>query len=247
MSKMIAAILVGRKGSKGFPDKNLYKVLGQPLCFYPLKAALDCPEVGGVYVSTDDERIMQLGKDYGAEIIIRPDELCTDKALGTDVYLHAYNTIKGSNKDKDIELLVLLMCNAACITAGTISQGIRVLRANPDYDSAATVSKYNMWSPVRARKIGKDGLLHPFIPFDNYPADMLVNSDRDAQGDAWFADMGVSIVRPECLEHMERGMLPQKWMGRKIYPLAQWGGFDVDYEWQIPLLEYWLRNQGPKR
>ena len=38
---MIAAILFGRKGSLGFPGKNLYPVLDRPLCLYPLLAAVN--------------------------------------------------------------------------------------------------------------------------------------------------------------------------------------------------------------
>jgi hypothetical protein len=33
-------------------------------------------------------------------------------------------------------------------------------------------------------------------------------------------------------------------MGRRIHPIKQWGGLDVDYEWQIPLVEHWLRAHG---
>jgi hypothetical protein len=33
-------------------------------------------------------------------------------------------------------------------------------------------------------------------------------------------------------------------MGKKIYPLKQWGGCDIDYEWQVPQAEYWLRKHG---
>ena len=56
--------------------------------------------------------------------------------------------------------------------------------------------------------------------------------------------MGVSIIRPKNLEHLEDGLLPQKWMGRKIYPLKQWGGLDVDYEYQMPQVEFWLKKHG---
>jgi hypothetical protein len=101
-----------------------------------------------------------------------------------------------------------------------------------------------MWSPLRARKIGADGLLHPFVPFETFGDPATLNCDRDSQGDVWFADMGVSIVRPRCLEDLETGLLPQKWMGRKIYPLKQWGGCDVDFEWQIPGVQFWLQEQG---
>ena len=84
---MIIAILMGRKGSKAFPNKNLYKVLGKPLAYYPMKAAKDCVEIDKAYLSTDDEQLMKLAEENGLEVIQRPQELCTDKALGEDVYI----------------------------------------------------------------------------------------------------------------------------------------------------------------
>lgn len=242
---MIAALLLGRKGSIGFPGKNLYPVLGKPLMEYPLLAAMESKSVDKVFVSTDDERIMAIGKKHGAEIIIRPLELASKTALGEDAYVHGYRTIKtGLREGRLIEAMVLLFCNAATVTPELIDEGVSALRENPDYDSAVSVSKYNMWSPLRARRIAEDGLLHPFVPFETFGNPRTLNCDRDSQGDVWFADMGVSIVRPHCLENINDGLLPQKWMGQKIYPLKQWGGLDVDYEWQIPLVEYWLKKHG---
>ena len=241
---MNVAIIMGRKGSKGFADKNLYKVLGKPLAYYPMKAAMDCAEIDVVYLSTDDERLMDLAKENGVEVIVRPPELCSDGALGEDVYHHAYNTIKDLNKGQEIELIALLMCNAPTVVAKTISDGIKVLKDNPDFDSAVTTSRYNMWSPLRARKEDADGLLQPFVPFEVFGDPSKLSCDRDSQGDVWFADMGLSIIRPRCLDNMDDGLLPQKWMGQKIYPLKQWGGLDVDYEWQVPQVEFWLKEHG---
>ena len=240
---MIAALLIGREGSTGFPGKNTYPILGKPLMAYPLLAAKKAKTVDKVYVSTDSQKIKEIGLEYDAEIIDRPPELCTSEALGEDAYVHGYEVIRDSI-DEDVELMVLLHCNAATILPETIDEGIKVLRDNPKYDSAVTVSKYNMWSPIRARKIGDDGLLHPFVQFEVFGDPKTLNCDRDSQGDVLFADMSVSIVRPHCLENIEDGLLPQKWMGQHIYPLKQWGGCDVDYEWQIPQVEYWLKQHG---
>lgn len=240
---MIVALLLGREGSVGFPGKNIFPVLGRPLMEYPLLAAKHATLVDGVYISTDSEKIREIARKHGANIIDRPAHLCTKEALGEDAFVHGYNHIK-STTGKDIELIVLVFCNAPCVLAETIDKGIRILRENPEYDSAVTVSKYNMFSPVRARRIREDGLLHPFIPFENYPDGVRIDCDRDSQGDAWFADVCGMIVRPRCLENLNAGVLPQKWMGRKIYPLKQWGGLDVDFEWQIPQVEFWLRKHG---
>ena len=241
---MYIAIIIGRKNSKGFPGKNLYPVLGKPLSYYPMKAAKDSPEIDKIYLSTDDDRLMDLAERNNIEIIARPAELCTDDALGEDVFVHTYNAVKENNKGQNIEIVVLLMCNAATIDSKMISKGINILEDNPEYDSVVSVSKYNMWSPLRSRRIDKDGLLKPFVPFENFGDPETMDCDRDSQGDVWFADMGVSIVRAKCLENIKDGLLPQKWMGMKIYPLKQWGGCDVDYEWQIPQVEYWLHKHG---
>ena len=240
---MIPALLIGREGSVGFPGKNTYPVLGKPLMTYPLMAAKKAKHVDAVYISTDSSKIKAIGTEYGAEIIDRPPELCTKEALGEHAFVHGYQQIKLRSRSS-IEFIVLLFCNAPTILPETIDAGVEILRKHHEYDSAVTVSRYNMWSPLRARKIGEDGLLHPFVPFEVFGDPRTLNCDRDSQGDVWFADMSVSIVRPSCLEHLDDGLLPQKWMGRKIYPLKQWGGCDVDYEWQIPLIEFWLKKQG---
>ena len=102
-----------------------------------------------------------------------------------------------------------------------------------------------MWSPSRARKKGKDGFLEPFVPFDAFD-EKEITCDRDSQGEVFFADMGVSIVRPRCFADMESNLPPQKWMGTKILPIRNWGGLDMDYAWQIGMVEFWLREHGIK-
>ncbi|HET7568245.1 MAG TPA: hypothetical protein VFJ91_09660 [Gaiellaceae bacterium] len=243
---MIAALLLGRAGSTGFPGKNLYPVLGRPLVAYPLLAAREAESVDRVYVSTDSPEIAAIGADHGAELIERPPELASPEALGEDAFVHGYETIRDrlAAEGEELELVVLLFANAATITGELIDRGVETLRADPSLDSAVTVSRYNMWSPLRARRLEPDGTLQPFVPFETFGDPATLNCDRDSQGDVLFADMGVSIVRPHCLERLEEGLLPQKWMGRRIAPIESWGGCDVDYEWQIPGVEYWLRAHG---
>lgn len=210
---------------------------------YPLLAAMNSKYVDEVYVSTDSEKIKDVANNNGALIIDRPAYLCTKEALGEDVFVHGYQYIENKLK-KNVELVVLLFCNAPTVNAELIDNGIKILRDNPSYDSAVSVSCYNMWSPLRARKLDKEGLLKPFVSFEAFGDPKVLNCDRDSQGDVLFADMSVSIVRPRCLNNIASGLLPQRWMGQRIYPLKQSGGLDVDYEWQIPQAEYWLKTHG---
>ncbi|MBF0361120.1 MAG: cytidylyltransferase [Oligoflexia bacterium] len=248
---MIAALLIGREGSVGFPGKNVFNVLGRPLMSYPLLAAKHSKYVNKIYVSTDSIKIKDISRSLGAEVIDRPDYLCTKDALGEDAFKHGFEYIEDKCRtvNESLDLIVLLFCNAATFLAKHIDEGIEILKKDTEgcFDSAITISKYNMFSPVRARRITKIGSIRqmqPFIPFEYYinKLDTSVNCDRDAQGDVYFADVCVSVCRPHCLKNLSNGQLPQKWMGQNIAPIENWGGIDIDYEWQVPQVEYWLKK-----
>jgi hypothetical protein len=239
----VVALLLGRKGSTGLPGKNLRQVLGRPLVAYPLLAAQASAHVDRIFVSTDDPEIAAIGVAHGAEVIDRPPELCTPEALGEDAYRHGYGVIR-ERLGEEPEMLALLFANAPTVSGELIDRGVETLRADPTLDSAVTVSRYNMWSPLRARRLTPGGTLDPFVPFETFGDPATLNCDRDSQGDVLFADMGLSVVRPRCFHAMEDGLLPQRWMGRRIAPIESWGGCDVDYEWQLPGVEYWLCAHG---
>lgn len=238
--------MIGRAGSVGFPGKNTAPVLGRPLCAYPLMAARASKYVDRLFVSTDSPEIERVAREFGADAIERPAELATSQALGEHVFVHGYREIarRLAAEDNKVELMVLLFANGATITGELIDQGIERLRADPTLDSAVTTSVYNMWSPLRARRVGADGCLQPFVPFETFGDPKTLNCDRDSQGEVHFADMSVSVVRPRCLDDLDSGLLPQKWMGQRIAPIRSWGGCDVDYAWQLPMVEYWLRQHG---
>lgn len=235
---MIVALILGRGGSVGFPGKNIYPVLGRPLMEYAVLAALHTPEIDEVYVSTESNEIKAIARKAGAMVIDRPDYLCSNSAKHQDAMVHGFNYL--CEKGKEIDLIVLMQCNAPFILPKQLSEGIQMLREHLEYDSAATVSEYSMFNPGRARLIGENQMIHNFLP-----QAMLENgnNERDSQGKIYFTD-GTFIVRPHCLKHMERGMLPYQWMGQKSYAINNWGGLDVDADWQIPQVEFWLKAQG---
>jgi len=239
---MICSLILGRKGSVGFPGKNLYEIDGHPLAWYPMQAALKTPEIECNFISTDDPELMELGREVGFDLIERPDYLATSEALGDDAYKHGYEIIC-ETIGEDPELLVLMFCNAPTVTPSQISKGIQMLRDDNSVDSAVTVSRYNMYSPTRARKVDANGTLQPYIDFEHHPELENINCDRDSQGDVWFADVAVSVIRPGNLNNLEDGVLPQRWMGKKILPIYNEAGLDMDYVWQIGQVEWWLKNK----
>ena len=58
------------------------------------------------------------------------------------------------------------MANSPTLNSKILDQAIKKLERNKKADSIVSVSKYNMWSPIRARKINDSGFLDPFIKFE---------------------------------------------------------------------------------
>jgi CMP-N,N'-diacetyllegionaminic acid synthase len=75
------ATICARGGSKGLPRKNVLPFAGKPLIAHSIEQALSCPLIDAVYVSTDDDEIMDVARQYGAQVPYRrPAELASDQA-----------------------------------------------------------------------------------------------------------------------------------------------------------------------
>jgi len=243
MSGMTVAILLGRKGSKGLPGKNVIPILNRPAMHYPILAAINSKYVDRIFVSSDDECVFGEAAKFNLELIRRPESLCSDDALFDDALAHAYFEVKKRLQETP-KYVVALMCNAVTVDAELIDSAIELLEENPEADSAVTVSKFNMYSPLRARKINNGKYLMPFVSFDAFGDSAALSCDRDSQGDCFFADMSHSVIRSRCLEHLKEGLLPQRWMGQKILPVYNVAGCDIDEPWQVEMSIWWLKVKG---
>ena len=125
---MIIALMIGRKGSRGFKGKNTFKVLNKPMCEYPLIAAKKSKSINKIFVSTDCPKIKKISKKYNVSFIERPKYLNNSKALGDHVFEFSYFKIKKMLKKKKIKIVVLLFANAPTITAKMIDKGIEILK-----------------------------------------------------------------------------------------------------------------------
>ena len=87
-------IIPARGGSKGVPGKNIRKISGIPLIGYVIKDVIDSKIFSHVIVSTENIKIANIAKKYGAEVpFIRPEYLATDEAAMDDVLVHAVKTL----------------------------------------------------------------------------------------------------------------------------------------------------------
>ena len=80
------AIIPARGGSKRIPRKNIKPFMGKPMMAYSIETALKSNLFDVVMVSTDDEEIADIARQYGAEVpFMRSEQTANDYATTNDV------------------------------------------------------------------------------------------------------------------------------------------------------------------
>lgn len=95
-------IIPARGGSKRIPRKNVKPFLGKPMLAYSIETAFKSGLFEEVMVSTDDEEIAEVARQYGANVpFMRSAETASDFATTTDVLREVINNYKKQGKMYD--------------------------------------------------------------------------------------------------------------------------------------------------
>ena len=158
----ILALIPARGGSKSIPGKNIKPLAGHPLIAYSIAAGLASEMVTRVIVSTDDERIAEIAKSYGAEVpFLRPQEFALDNTPDFPVFEHALTWLK-ENDGYVPEIVVQLRPTSPFRRVWHIDKAVWSLLEHPEADSIRTVcvpfqNPYKMW------RIDEEGFMRPLV------------------------------------------------------------------------------------
>lgn len=86
MLRKSIAVIPARGGSKRIPRKNIKSFSGRPIISYSIATLIESELFDEVHVSTDDEEIAEVAREYGASIpFLRPANLAGDRVLTVPV------------------------------------------------------------------------------------------------------------------------------------------------------------------
>ena len=155
MNKTFLAIIPARGGSKRLPRKNILDLCGKPLISWSIEAALKSKYISKVVVSSDDEEILNISSNFGADIIKRPYELANDTATTFDAIKHTINNLE------KYDYIVLLQPTSPLRNEKHIDEAIELLE---EKQADAIVSVCEMdHSPLWSNTLPKDGNMNNFL------------------------------------------------------------------------------------
>ncbi|MDO9121924.1 MAG: acylneuraminate cytidylyltransferase family protein, partial [Anaerolineaceae bacterium] len=218
----VLAVIPARGGSKGIPRKNIKDFAGYPLIAYSIAAATQSKLVTRTIVSTDDEEIAAVARQYGAETpFLRPAEFAQDNTTDLPVFQHVLSWLK-ENEGYVPDVVVQLRPTSPVRPLACVDDAVNLLVSHPDADSVRGVVEadqcpYKMWlidttSGTMSPLLGVDGISEAY------------NAPRQKLPKAYWQIGHIDAIRP-------RAIVDQNSMsGKVIMPLIMDPRFTVDLD-----------------
>ena len=232
----VFCLLTGR-GNNTLRDKNILPVLGKPLMAYPALAASSVVDIENCYISSDDEKILEVGSGLGFSPIKRPADLAGPEAKHVDAITHAVSHIESIRSCK-IDILVVILANSATVKPEWIANAIKMIEENPKLSAVVPAYLEQDHHPYRAKKLDESGILVPYFDF----GDEDVSTNRQELPENYFLCHNFWVLNVRESLDKEDGFKPWVFLGRSVKPLIVENSFDVHTMEDITRTEKWLKN-----
>ena len=228
----ILCVLQVRGGSKGVPKKNIRKVNGKPLMTWTIESAKKSNVFDSIWVSSDSDEILEVGREEDVNTMKRPDKLSGDEVLSVDSLHWAVNNVEElSGKTYDYVVELPVVCPLRNETH--IKEAVEKL-ITTGADSVISVTQMTDKHPVRMKRITDDDLIEDFC--SEYP-----------EGDAGRRqDLEPCYIRNGGIYSMKRDtLMNEKTRHGKVsrpYVMEDKYSINIDSEMDLKIAEVMLND-----
>jgi CMP-N-acetylneuraminic acid synthetase len=223
----VLAIIPARGGSKSIPHKNIRRLGGYPLIAYSIAAGLAAKSITRLIVSTDDEAIARVAREYGAEVpFMRPAEHSQDKTPDLPVFKHALEWLK-EHESYEPDIVVQLRPTSPFRRVHQIDDSVRLLVEHPDADAVRTVC-IPFQNPFKMWRVTENGWMQP-VGSELGIAHEPYNQPRQALPEIYWQTGYVDTCRADTIK------IKNSMTGGRILPLVidpgDWIDIDSPDDW----------------
>lgn len=158
---MKIAIIPARGGSKRIPRKNIKPFHGKPMIAYSIETAKASGCFDKIIVSTDDQEIADVAREYGADVpFLRPAEIADDYATTLDVLQHAVSWCEENMGS--IDYVCCIYATAPFIQSHDLLSGLKLVQeSNVEYAFSATSFPFPIQRAIRLTDTGEVSMFEP--------------------------------------------------------------------------------------
>ena len=219
-------IIPARGGSKRIPRKNIKEFLGKPIIAYSIEAALNSGLFDETMVSTDDHKIAEIAKQYGASVpFMRSAETANDFASSEDVLVEVLNEYL--KRGKVFDNMCCIYATAPLISSNDLAEALQLMN-NSKFDCVYPVVQfsYPIW---RCLDVAEDGSMKRHWPeYENSRSQDLPKEYHDTGTFYWYK--------------LQQGALASGKIGAIIVPEDRVQDIDTETDWKLAEMKYKLLN-----
>jgi CMP-N,N'-diacetyllegionaminic acid synthase len=221
----VLGVIPARGGSKGVPRKNVRPVCGKPLIAYSIESALAARDVlDRIVVSTDDEEIAAVARQYGADVpFMRPADIAGDRVPMVPVLQHAVRFAE-QDEGRRYDWVCLMQPTEPFRTADDIRAALDLGRQG-GCDSVISVVQVFAVHPMLMKRIDNGQLLPWSVP------EPEGTRRQDYQPAAYMRNGAVYLTRRDVL--MERGSIWGAVIRPLVMPPERSVGVDSDIDMKL--------------
>lgn len=151
------AIIPARGGSVGVPRKNLARVGGIPLVARAIRAAARVDAIDRIVVSTDDDEIAAVSREWGADVVRRPADISGSTASSESAVLHVIDELVA--RGAEVGVVAFLQPTSPFLPVDSLGRAVSLVRDGAaDCAFSARESYEFFWASVdgEARAVAHD-------------------------------------------------------------------------------------------
>ena len=155
------AVIPARGGSKRIHRKNVKLFAGQPMIAYAIKTAAESELFDHIVVSTDDNYIADIARNFGAEVpFLRPKELSDDNTATMPVIAHAIG--RCTEQDWRFNTVCCIYPCVPFLQVRDLTESFQLF-TSADMQFCFPIVEYP--SPIqRALTMNTEGIVAPYFP-----------------------------------------------------------------------------------
>lgn len=227
---MKIAIIPARGGSKRLPGKNIKDLAGKPMIAWTIEAAIDSEVFDYVFVSTDDQAIADVSRQYGAQVpFLRPAELATDEATTNDVITHLIEWFESELKN-EVSTVAILQPTSPLRSAQHIKESMQLMEGKA---VKAIVSVCELEYPIQfCNQLGPEGSMNGFIKSENIK--------RTQELKKYYRLNGAIYIFSKCYVGYIHTIYKQ---GCFSYVMKSSDSIDIDTQEDFNIVEYLIKKK----
>lgn len=232
----VISVIPARGGSQSIKLKNIVKVNSKPLIAYSIQQSLKSNLISRTIVSTDNKKIAEISKKFGAEVpFLRPKLISKNSSKDIGFFVHLINWLK-KNENFEPDLIVQLRPTQPYRTGEFIDRAIKKIIKDKKADSLRSVSipertPYKMW-------LKKNNHLKYLFSNTKYEKKEYFNLDRRKLPKVYWHDGVIDIVRVNTIKKYNN------LTGKKIIFIKTKNNYliDIDSKSDLDLLNILIKN-----